>query len=69
MVLYLVENVENRNEVIILDICRDKGKAFELLEEYRQNFRTNGYKSPEDIIDVEELDLDDNDDVIWSYDR
>lgn len=69
MILYLVENVEDRNEVVILNICRDRDKAFELQEEYRKNFRDQKYNNPEDIIEVEELDLDELDDeIVWSYD-
>lgn len=69
MILYLVENVEDRNEVVILNICRDRDKAFELQEEYRKNFKDQKYNNPEDIIEVEELDLDELDDeIVWSYD-
>lgn len=69
MILYLVENVEDRNEVVILNICRNRDKAFELQEEYRKNFRDQKYNNPEDIIEVEELDLDELDDeIVWSYD-
>ena len=70
MILYLVLNVEDSTEHIILDICLSKEKAYKLQDEYRDNFKEAHYDNPEDIIIVEELNIDDfvDEEVIWSYD-
>lgn len=68
--IYLVMNVQDKEEKVILDICSNETKARELQKKYIGNFRVNHYDDAEDIIDVEYLDLsEDEKDVIWSYDE
>lgn len=68
--IYLVMNVQDKEEKVILDICSNETKARELQKKYISNFRINHYDDAKDIIDVEYLDLsEDEKDVIWSYDE
>lgn len=70
MILYLVENIENENEIVILDICNSEEKAIELVNIYRNNFKELGRDDPNEIIGYEELIVHENtnNNVIWSYD-
>lgn len=70
MILYLVVNIEDSAEHFILDICLSRDKAYELQEQYRNNFKEANYDNPEDIIIVEEINSDDfiDEEVIWSCD-
>lgn len=67
MILYLVENVQELEERTILNICSSKEKAIELANNYKKNFKREGYEEWDDIIDIEPLYVDSESEVFWDY--
>lgn len=63
--IYLVENI--KDDVTVLDICTSYNTAKELKDQYIDNFRDWDIDAADYII-IEEVVLNMDNPVIWSYD-